>query len=101
MGGMVFCRGCGREIHQSAASCPGCGARQQAARQGKSKATAGVLALLLGGLGIHRFYLGKWGTGLLYLCTGGLFLVGIVYDFCTLNTQISEVNSGGSGKANA
>lgn len=62
---------------------------------------AWILLTFLGVFGIHRFYLGKWGTGLLYLLTGGLFLVGIVYDFCTLNTQISEVNSGGSGKANA
>lgn len=71
MGGMVFCRGCGREIHQSAASCPGyCGARQQAARQGKGKATIGVLALLLGGLGIHRFYLGQW-WGIFTCCLSG------------------------------
>lgn len=62
---------------------------------------AWILLTFLGVFGVHRFYLGKWVTGLLYLCTGGLFLVGIVYDFCTLNTQISEVNSGGSGKANA
>ena len=88
MGGMVFCRGCGREIHQSAASCPGCGARQQAARQGKSKATAGVLALRLGGLGIHRFYLGQW-WGIFYLLfvwtfipSIAAFIEGIVF-LCT------------------
>ncbi len=33
----------------------------------KSKTTAGVLAILLGGLGIHKFYLGKAGLGILYL----------------------------------
>lgn len=33
----------------------------------KSKVTAGVLALLLGGFGVHKFYLGKSGMGILYL----------------------------------
>lgn len=54
---------------------------------------AWVLLTYLGVFGIHRFYLGKWLTGLLYLCTGGLLLVGVIYDYWTLNRQISEVNS--------
>jgi TM2 domain-containing membrane protein YozV len=33
----------------------------------KNKVVAGVLAILLGGLGIHKFYLGKLGQGILYL----------------------------------
>lgn len=33
----------------------------------KDKTTAGVLAILLGGLGAHKFYLGRWVQGLLYL----------------------------------
>ncbi|MBE4907241.1 TM2 domain-containing protein [Bacillus luteolus] len=33
----------------------------------KSRVTAGVLAILLGGIGIHKFYLGKSGLGILYL----------------------------------
>lgn len=52
-----------------------------------------VLLTFVGVFGIHRFYLGKWFTGLLYLLTGGLLLVGIVYDFWTLNDQISETNA--------
>ena len=44
-------------------------------------------------------YMGKWLTGILYLLTGGLFVVGWAYDFCTLNTQITEINAkrGGEG----
>jgi TM2 domain-containing membrane protein YozV len=53
---------------------------------------AWILLTFLGVFGIHRFYLGKWFTGLIYLLTGGLFLVGIIYDFWTLNEQISEIN---------
>lgn len=52
-----------------------------------------ILLTFLGVFGIHRFYMGKIFTGLLYLFTGGLFLVGVLYDFLTLNEQLSEVNS--------
>ena len=55
---------------------------------------AWLLLTFLGAFGIHRFYMGKFITGFLYLCTGGIFLVGWVYDFWTLNGQISEVNGG-------
>jgi TM2 domain-containing membrane protein YozV len=43
------------------------------AHRGKSKTTAALLAFFLGGLGVHRFYLGAWGFGLLYLAL--LFVV--------------------------
>lgn len=55
---------------------------------------AWLLLTFLGVFGIHRFYLGKWLTGLLYLCTGGLLLVGVIYDYWTLNGQISTRNRG-------
>ena len=54
---------------------------------------AWILLTFLGVFGIHRFYLGKWISGLIYLCTGGLFVFGLVYDYWTLNDQIREVNS--------
>jgi TM2 domain-containing membrane protein YozV len=53
---------------------------------------AWVLLTFLGFFGVHRLYLGKWLSGLLYLVTGGLFLVGVLYDFWTLNEQIDDVN---------
>jgi TM2 domain-containing membrane protein YozV len=53
---------------------------------------AWILLTFLGVFGLHRFYLGKWGTGILYLLTLGLLGIGLVYDFCTLNSQISEIN---------
>ena len=58
---------------------------------------AWILLTLLGAFGVHRFYMGKWGTGLLYLCTLGLLGLGIIYDFWTLNTQISERNQMSAG----
>jgi len=51
-----------------------------------------ILLTFLGVLGIHRFYMGKIFTGLLYLLTVGLFGLGVLYDFLTLNEQLSEVN---------
>jgi len=56
---------------------------------------AWLLQTFLGVFGIHRFYLGKWLTGLVWLFTGGLFLLGWLYDFWTLNEQIDEVNRDG------
>ena len=53
---------------------------------------AWILLTFLGWLGIHRFYMGKVFTGILYLFTGGLLLLGVLYDFLTLNEQISELN---------
>lgn len=58
-----------------------------------------ILLTFLGLFGVHRFYLGKWLTGLLWLLTGALFLVGYVYDYWTLNRQIDEVNAGARGSA--
>lgn len=53
---------------------------------------AWILLTFLGVFGIHRFYQGKWISGILYLITGGFFLIGIIYDFWTLNEQISLAN---------
>jgi len=53
-----------------------------------------ILLTFLGAFGIHRFYLGKVLTGVLYLLTGGLLFIGVLYDFWTLNEQVDERNRG-------
>ncbi|MDR0322442.1 MAG: TM2 domain-containing protein [Treponema sp.] len=45
-----------------------------------------------GALGFHRFYLGKIPTGLLWMFTGGLGMIGSIYDFFTLPRQVDEAN---------
>jgi TM2 domain-containing membrane protein YozV len=54
---------------------------------------AWVLLTFVGVFGIHRFYMGKWISGLVYLLTGGLLMIGVAYDFWTLNDQISLENA--------
>ncbi len=54
---------------------------------------AWLLLTFLGLFGIHRMYMKKWFTGILYLVTGGLLGFGYLYDFWTLNDQITVLNS--------
>lgn len=84
-----LCPQCGAPVNEHATKCEYCGAilanapqptpqQQYVAQQPgvyperanwpvKNKIVAGILALLLGGLGIHKFYLGKAGLGIVYL----------------------------------
>lgn len=71
-----FCSSCGAIIKKEAELCPKCGVRQKQSsetnvssspKQIKSRVTAAVLAILLGGIGVHKFYIGKTGMGILYL----------------------------------
>lgn len=47
----------------------------------KSRGTAAVLCFFLGSLGIHRFYAGKVGTGILWMLTFGCLGLGSIIDF--------------------
>lgn len=53
---------------------------------------AWLLLTFLGVFGVHRIYMGKWITGIVYFLTGGLFFLGWLYDLWTLNEQIDEIN---------
>ncbi|MEJ5864655.1 TM2 domain-containing protein [Pseudomonas farsensis] len=54
---------------------------------------AWLFLTFLGIFGAHRLYQGKWISALVYFFTGGLFLLGVLYDFWTLNSQVSQVNA--------
>ena len=100
----MFCQKCGKEIDDAAVVCPNCGVptenyhkEQQQPNvvinnsnsnvnsvdglvSPKSRMVTFLLALFLGELGIHRFYVGKIGTGILWLCTLGVFGIGWLVD---------------------
>lgn len=78
-----YCPSCGEVIKKAAEICPECGVRQKPAVSSSSKdrVTAGILAILLGWIGAHKFYLGETGLGILYLCffwTGIPAIVGLI-----------------------
>lgn len=51
-----------------------------------------LLWFFLGGLGVHKFYLGKMGMGILYIFTGGIFLIGLLIDLFTIPSQVRNAN---------
>jgi len=71
---LIQCPECGKQVSDLAMACPGCGNPMQArtsqtiirTQAVKSRSTAAVLSLFLGGIGAHKFYVGKPGVGLLY-----------------------------------
>lgn len=60
----------------------------------KNKIVALLLCLFLGGIGIHRFYVGKIGTGILWLVTGGCFGIGALIDFIMILCGSFKDNTG-------
>ncbi len=88
---MVYCTACGKQIHESATVCPGCGAPQQARASAAAVAApaaygtdkrilpAFLLCFFLGVFGAHRFYVGKVGSAIAMLLTiGGLGIWALV-----------------------
>ena len=99
----MYCRNCGKEINPNSTYCPVCGVstgaspQQTAAQQPvitvinnapgyihKKKWTAFWLCFFFGGLGVHRFYVGKTGTGIIWLLTLGLCGVGSLIDLIVI-----------------
>ena len=99
----MYCRNCGKEISDKARFCDSCGtpadstaqqpviniitnapAAQETGVSPKNKWVAFLLCFFLGGLGIHRFYVGKIGTGILWLLTVGIFGIGALVDLIVI-----------------
>jgi hypothetical protein len=84
--GLVSCSACNNDISDQATSCPKCGHPRQVVQTVnvysgigvKSRVAAGVLGIVLGGIGAHKFYMGKVGQGFLYLIFFWTLIPGIV-----------------------
>ncbi len=59
---------------------------------------AWILLAFLGPFGVHRMYMGKWFSGIVYLLTLGLCGIGVIYDFWTINDQITVINARATGR---
>ena len=81
-----FCFDCGSAINARAEICPRCGVRQHAppgfigpsTASGKNRIAAALFAIILGGVGIHKFYLGRVGQGILYLLFCWTFIPAVI-----------------------
>jgi TM2 domain-containing membrane protein YozV len=80
-----FCHECGAIIRTKAEICPKCGVRQpggwgglSTTPNGRSKLAAALFAIFLGGIGVHKFYLGRTGQGILYLVFCWTFIPAII-----------------------
>ncbi len=88
--GLVYCRGCASQINASSSSCPNCGAVQGSDRpeglpiSNKNNLVALLLCFFLGILGVHRFYVGRVGSGIVQLLTLGLLGIWTLIDFIVI-----------------
>ncbi len=98
-----FCSECGAIIKAKAEICPKCGVRQflppcsfdVLAPNGKSKLAAALFAIFLGGIGIHKFYLGRVGWGILYILfcwTGIPVIAGLIEGVLLLVMSPADFN---------
>ena len=103
----MFCPSCGAEILENVNFCPKCGAKQPGAEEIKTKNTnesdrsrlvACLLAFFLGGLGVHRFYAGKIGSGICQILLTCCFGLGCIWAFIDFILIVCGTFKDSSGK---
>lgn len=80
---MKYCPNCGAQIDDKAVVCVHCGVAQpgSAPKSNSDWVIVLLLCFFLGGLGVHRFYVGKTGTGVAQLLTCGGCGIWVLIDF--------------------
>lgn len=114
---VLYCPQCGMKMAASDRYCGGCGwdaeqpesppsqadrlrreppptPRRTAPPSDFNRLTTFLLCLLLGFFGVHRFYVGRTGSGVLWLLTGGILAVGWIYDLVMIATGEFVDNEG-------
>ncbi|MDD2297399.1 MAG: TM2 domain-containing protein [Sphaerochaetaceae bacterium] len=86
-----YCHSCGKSISKQAEICPYCGVRVGAPpssyfEEHRTWIIVLLLCLFVGPLGIHRFFVGKRGTGILMLLTLGGFGIWVIIDLILIVT---------------
>ena len=106
-----YCSNCGKEVNENAVICVNCGCSLESTSNNqsvnvtinnntssgvspKSRLVAFLLCTFLGGLGIHRFYVGKTGTGVLWLLTLGCLGIGSFVDWIMILCCSFKDNNG-------
>jgi len=103
-----FCSNCGKEVNENAVICVNCGCslgnnnnssvnvtiNNGTGVSAKSRLAAFLLCTFLGALGVHRFYVGKVGTGILWLLTLGCFGIGVLVDWIVILCGTFKDNNG-------
>jgi len=79
-----YCSNCGVDTDPNQTVCTKCGVALSAATGQKSKSIATLLSLLLGAAGAHKFYMGSWGWGIVYLLTFWWLYIPIIVNFVEL-----------------
>lgn len=94
---MKYCRECGSQLLDTALICPKCGSMQKSDDESpKSRLTALLLCIFFGVIGIHRFYVGRIGSGVAMLLLGWMTLG--IWPLIDLILIITGVFKDGDGK---
>ncbi|MGC8870507.1 MAG: zinc-ribbon domain and TM2 domain-containing protein [Brevinematia bacterium] len=80
----MFCPNCGVEVSDKAITCPNCGYLLTKNLSSYSRTITLILCIFFGLFGVHRFYVGKVGTGLLQLFTLGFSGIWTLIDLISI-----------------